>query len=396
MADRSFRTHGSLFALICVAAVSLNMIGCGESDKQTPESGYTQDESMLVSTSAESAATTTNAPASESRPAAPDDVAVSDAILAAFAPLPDVMESKDNPITEEKVALGRMLYYEPRLSKSQTISCNSCHQLDKFGVDNEPTSPGHRGQRGDRNSPTTYNAALHIAQFWDGRAPTVEEQAKGPVLNAVEMAMPDEKHVLTVLNSIPQYVQRFKDAFPESSDNPVTYDNMAKAIGAFERKLVTPSRWDKFLKGDKAALTAAEKQGFNDFVAAGCIQCHLGPGVGGGMYQKLGLVLPWPNLKDEGRSKITGNEAEKHFFKVPSLRNIEKTGPYFHDGSVATLEEAVRLMSKHQTAGGELPAEKIASIVTFLKALTGELPRDFIKKPDLPEGTEATPRPDES
>ncbi len=199
---------------------------------------------------------------SQQEPATAPAAAIDPAKLQLFAPLPAVMESKSNPITEEKVALGRMLYYEKRLSKSQQIACNSCHLLDKFGVDGHPTSDGHKGQKGDRNAPTVYNAAGHFVQFWDGRAADVEAQAKGPVMNPVEMAMPTEKEVIAVLKSMPEYVDAFKKAFPEDKD-PVNYDNMSKAIGAFERKLVTPARWDKLLAGDQNALTAEEKAGFN-------------------------------------------------------------------------------------------------------------------------------------
>ena len=193
--------------------------------------------------------------------------------LKMFAPLPDAFPTQGAAPTEEKINLGRMLYYEPRLSKSQKISCNSCHGLSTYGVDGEPTSSGHRGQKGDRNSPTVYNCGGHFVQFWDGRAANLEEQAKGPVLNPVEMAMPNDKQVIAVLKSIPEYVDAFKKVFPDDRD-PVTYDNMAKAIGAFERKLVTPARWDKFLKGDQAALTEEEKVGFNTYTTAGCQACH--------------------------------------------------------------------------------------------------------------------------
>jgi len=266
--------------------------------------------------------------------------------LKAFAPLPDVAPGEE-PLTEEKVALGRMLYYDARLSKSQKISCNSCHVLTQYGVDNEPTSDGHKGQKGTRNSPTVYNAALHFAQFWDGRAPNVEEQAKGPVTNPVEMAMKSGKQVIAVLKSMPEYVEAFQKAFPADKD-PVTYDNMGKAIGAFERKLITPARWDKFLKGDQTALTAEEKTGFNTFVSSGCQMCHAGALLGGSMYQKIGVMTPWPETSDPGRSKVTGNDADKLMFKVPSLRNVEKTGPYFHNGQTATLKEAISMMADHQ------------------------------------------------
>jgi len=315
---------------------------------------------------------------------------VLDSYLVMFQPLPAEAASPDNEITEAKVNLGRMLYYENRISKGQKISCNSCHQLDKFGQDNLPFSPGHDGSLGGRSSPSTYNAAIHVAQFWDGRAPSVEEQAKGPVLNPIEMGMPDADFVVKVLKSMPGYVEAFKAAFPGEED-PVTYDNFGKAIGAFERKLLTPSRWDAFLKGDKEALTSEEKKGFETFATAGCVTCHNGPGVGGHMYQKLGLIKPWPELKDLGRFEATQQEADKHFFKVPSLRNITETGPYLHDGSVKSLEEMVKKMAEHQV-GRTLSDADATSIIAFLKALKGDVPADYVAKPDLPEATADTPK----
>ncbi len=312
--------------------------------------------------------------------------------LKVFGRLPEVMASEKNPVTEEKVRLGRMLYYDTRLSRSQTLSCNSCHKLEAYGVDNQPTSEGHKGQRGDRNSPTVYNAAGQVAQFWDGRAADVEEQAKGPVLNPVEMAMPSEKYVIEVLKSMPGYVEAFRAAFPGEKD-PVTYDNFAKAVGAFERKLVTPSRWDRFLAGDTTALSTAEKKGLEEFLTAGCQTCHLGPYVGGGTFQKLGVVKPWPDESDLGRFKVTNKPADRFVFKVPSLRNVAKTGPYFHNGKVATLHEAVRLMAEYEL-GLELRPAQIEAIVTFLDALTGELPMDYIRPPELPPSTARTPKPD--
>ena len=230
--------------------------------------------------------------------------------LQVFKALPAVMESAGNPITDEKVVLGRMLYYDPRLSKGQDISCNTCHLLNKYGVDDGPVSTGHKGQKGTRNAPTVYNAAGHFVQFWDGRAPTIEEQAKGPVLNPVEMALPNEKQALAVLKSIPEYVDLFQKAFP-ADKSPVTYDNMAKAIGAFERKLVTTSRWDRFLEGDQNALTEQEKVGLNTFLAAGCQTCHSGVYLGGSMFQKLGLVKPWTEGNDLGRFGVTKSEPDK-------------------------------------------------------------------------------------
>ena len=311
--------------------------------------------------------------------------------LKMYAAVPEVVPAKYGAPDEEKIALGRMLYYEPRLSKSQTISCNSCHDLAKYGVDNKATSEGHKGLHGDRNSPTVYNAAGHFVQFWDGRAPDVEEQAKGPVLNPVEMAMSSEKHVVAVLKSMPEYVAAFNRAFPGKKD-AVTFDNAAMAIGAFERKLLTPARWDKFLKGDQTALTPEEKAGFNAYNAAGCQTCHAGAYVGGNLYQKLGLVKAYPDASDPGRFKVTKSEADKMLFKVPSLRNIEKTGPYFHNGKVATLEQAIAQMADYQL-GKQLSEAEVKSIGAWLKTLTGDIPADYIKQPALPKSTARTPKP---
>ncbi len=315
-------------------------------------------------------------------------------LLAAFAPLPSVMESKDNPITEEKVKLGRMLYFEKRLSKNHDISCNSCHDLASFGDDGKDFSDGHKGQKGGRNAPTVYNAALHTKQFWDGRAATVEEQAGGPILNPGEMAMKDEKAVLDTLKSMPEYVDAFKAAFPDDKD-PVTYDNLKKAIGAFERKLVTPSAWDKFLAGDKKALSDEQKRGFVAFVDAGCTACHNGAGVGGGSFQKLGAVKPWPNQKDQGKFEVTKSDDDKMQFKVASLRNAEHTAPYFHDSSAKSLDEAIKLMGRHQL-GKELTADQVGPIVAWIKALSGTVPTEYVKEPELPKSTKKTPKADPS
>lgn len=316
--------------------------------------------------------------------------ALSDSFLMMFKPLPTEAPSADNELTEAKINLGRMLYYETRLSKGGKMSCNSCHQLDKYGQDNLPFSPGHEGKLGGRSSPSTYNAALHIAQFWDGRAPSVEEQAKGPVLNPGEMGMPSADFVVEVLKSIPGYVEAFKVAFPGEAD-PITYNNFGKAVGAFERKLVTPSRWDEFLKGKKDALTAEEQKGYETYAKAGCVTCHNGPAVGGAMYQKLGLIKAWPELKDLGRFEATKQESDKHYFKVPSLRNVTETAPYLHDGSVKTIEEMVKLMAEYQLAKS-LTDEEVTSIVTFLKALKGDIPKEYVAEPKLPESGPNTPK----
>jgi cytochrome c peroxidase len=343
--------------------------------------------------------------APEAAPAAPE-AAAADAAIVALAeraksmlqPLPASVPNPANEATPAKVDLGRMLYYDTRFSKNQDISCNSCHLLDNFGVDNEPTSPGHKGTRGDRNSPTVYNAALHIAQFWDGRAADVEEQAKGPILNPVEMAMASDVAVLDVLRSIPGYVEAFATAYPGEAD-PISYANMARAIGAFERNLTTRDRLDAFLGGDLAALNEQERRGLETFFNSGCNSCHNGPALGGQMYRKLGFVFAYyanpEDGKDTGREKVTNDPADRHVFKVPSLRNVAKTGPYFHDGSIASLDEVVRLMGYHQI-GLTLEPAQIADIVAFLGALTGEVDAAYIAKPTLPENGPTTPKPDPS
>lgn len=291
-------------------------------------------------------------------------------MLLAFDPLPQVFQSDDNPVTQEKVILGRALYHDPRLSMGGEVSCATCHLLDSFGVDGKRLSEGHLGQQGNRNSPTVFNAAGQFAQFWDGRAADVEEQASGPILNAVEMAMPSAQDVEAVLRSAPEYRGAFNRAFP-GQPAPVTFHNAMLAIAAFERTLVTPAPWDRFLQGDPAALNAVQKDGFRAFTSAGCVTCHRGPLVGGEMFNRLGLVKPWPDTSDQGRFEVTGHSRDRMVFKVPQLRNVAETAPYFHDGSVATLDEAVRLMADYQL-GKALSDADTAAIVAWLGSLTGQ------------------------
>lgn len=340
-----------------------------------------------------------DAPAPSAAPVAAKEavkpVSIDPAQLNNFGEVPATIESPANPITDEKVALGRTLYFENRLSKNHDLSCNSCHDLARYGVDNEKTSKGHKGQLGDRNSPTTFHAAGHVKQFWDGREATIEDQALKPVQNPVEMALKDEKQIVQVLQSIPGYAPLFEKAFP-GEKAPITAANAAKAIGAFERTLVTPSRFDKFLAGDQTALSEDEKAGLAKFLDAGCATCHQGKYVGGSQFEKLGKAKAWAGKTDDiGRMKVTKDEVDRLVFKVPSLRNIEKTAPYFHDGSVATLEEAVKLMARHQL-GKELADADVKAITTFLKSLTGDLPKDRITKPELPPSGPKTPKPDPS
>tara|TARA_B100000965_G_scaffold401978_1_gene426951 strand:- start:133 stop:1515 length:1383 start_codon:yes stop_codon:yes gene_type:complete len=293
----------------------------------------------------------------------------------------------NNPTTPEKITLGKALYFEGRMSKSNQISCNSCHQLDKYGVDGEKTSPGHEGKRGERNSPTVYNAAFHSMQFWDGRADSLEEQAKGPILNPIEMGMPSEGSVIARLKEIKGYEPLFKAAFPGEED-PITYDNVAKAIAAFERTLIMRAPFDDWVDGKHDALTKEQAEGYLLFKSTGCTQCHTGPTMGGNDLKKLGDRVPYQGAnfeaEDLGRFAVTKKEGDKHFFKVPSLRNISKTGPYFHDGSIATLEEAVKLMAKHQLEK-ELDDEATKKIVAFLESLTGTIDPVLAKPPALPK-----------
>ncbi len=284
-----------------------------------------------------------------------------------FPPL-SFVDAEKQP--KELVSLGKKLYMDTRFSKNKKMSCNSCHNLSTFGVDNEPTSPGHEGKRGNRNSPTVLNASLHIAQFWDGRAADVEAQALGPVLNPGEMGLSSAAEVEQIIAADKEYPTMFKAAFPGES-TPITFANFGKAIGSFERTLVTPSRYDEFAAGKADALTVEEKKGLKKFIDSGCTACHMGATFGGGMYQKLGLVKPY-ETKDLGRYEVSKNESDKFVFKVPSLRNVAETGPYFHDGSVKDLSTAVKLMGTHQL-GKELSDDDVKSLVTFLKALTGNI-----------------------
>lgn len=288
---------------------------------------------------------------------------------AIFQPLPVHAFDKENPLIPARVALGKELYNEKALSLDKDLSCASCHDVNKGGVDNRQFSTGRNGQLGGRNSPTSLNAALHFVQFWDGRAKDVEAQALGPILNPVEMAIPDEATAVARIKSIAAYAAKFAKAFPGEKE-PLTYINIGRAIGAYERTLVTPGKFDKFLKGDQKVLTDTEKRGLKTFVSVGCVSCHSGATVGGQMFQKLGLVKPFPT-KDLGRFEVTKDEADRSFFKVPGLRNVALTAPYFHDGSVKELPEAVKLMAEHQL-GRTLTQEQTHDIVAFLGALSGE------------------------
>tara|TARA_R110002096_G_scaffold9362_23_gene37125 strand:+ start:485 stop:1606 length:1122 start_codon:yes stop_codon:yes gene_type:complete len=279
--------------------------------------------------------------------------------------------------TKEMIALGKALYHNEQLSQKGNLSCASCHDLSTYGVDNKKTSPGSTGENGDRNSPTTYNAARHFRQFWDGRAESVEEQALMPMINPIEHGLADEAAVVAKIKEQPELVDGFKKAFPGDAD-AVSAKNFGIAIGAFERTLVTRSQWDDYIEGDQKALSNEELLGLKTFLEVGCNQCHLSRMLGANAYQKLGLRVPYEG-KDTGRMRVTGSEADKYSFKVPTLLNVEMTAPYYHDGSIATLEEAVKDMGANQLAL-TLTDEQVDNIVVFLKALTGKLPEEFAKK----------------
>ncbi len=290
-----------------------------------------------------------------------------------FKPLPDKMPGSEND-TPELIALGRKLYFEKKISLTQTQSCNDCHRLDNMmaGVDYRPTSTGVKGVAGTRNSPTVLNAGFQRMQFWDGRADDLVEQAKGPLLNPIEMAMTDANEVVDRLKNSGDYPLLFKRAFPNQNE-PVTFDNIAIAIAAFERTLITPGRFDRYLQGDLDAISMDEERGLMRFVETGCVDCHSSFMVGGRLLRHLGEHHPYSNQSDKGRFAITNDENDLYVFKVPSLRNVTLTPPYFFDGQVATLPEAIRLMAWLQL-DTKLSFSEIDEIVLFLNTLDSERP----------------------
>lgn len=284
----------------------------------------------------------------------------------------------------DKVNLGKHLFFDTRLSGEGNISCNSCHNLKTYGVDNERFSPGDApGTVGGRNSPTVFHAALHKMQFWDGRAADVEEQAGGPILNPLEHNIKDETQLVNRLKEVDLYLDLFSKAYGD--DDPITFGNLTNAIGAFERTLMPESRFDKYLEGDQSALNSDEKRGLKTFIDSGCITCHSGPALGGQMLQKFGLFHDyWKHTASEevdlGLFDISERESEKYFFKVPGLRNIVHTAPYFHDGSVGELDDTVRIMGKLQR-NVDLSDEEVSDIVAFLSSLSSDIPDDIKQSP---------------
>lgn len=306
-----------------------------------------------------------------------------------FRPLPERMPGGEED-TPERIALGQRLFFERGVSLTKSQSCNDCHRLDggRTGVDNLPTSPGAKGLAGTRNAQTVLNAGFQRVQFWDGRAADLVEQAKGPLLNPIEMAMRTEQDVVDRLAEDPNYHDAFERAFPGQGE-PITFDNVARAIAAFERTLITPARFDRYLRGQTDALTVAEKRGLLRFVDTGCVECHGSVPVGGRLLKKLGVYHPYENASDVGRYGITGHEEDRFVFKVCMLRNVTRTAPYFHNGSILTLPEAVAQMAWMQLNVRLAPAE-IDEIVGFLHTLEGEHPLE-IDEPYVPPRTESLP-----
>lgn len=306
-------------------------------------------------------------------------------ILPDKAPVP-----QDNPMSAAKAALGKQLYFDTRLSSTGTVSCNSCHNVQKGGEDNRATSLGVNGKTGDRSAPTVWNAAFLSTQFWDGRAQSLEEQAKGPMVNPVEMGNANHDVVVKRLKQVPGYTRQFKAVF--GGPDPLNIDNVAKAIAAYERTLVTVnSPFDRYVKGEKKALTPAAKRGMELVQKVGCTSCHTGPNFAGpAMAAGQGFFMPFPRyesayaakyrLKDDaGRFKVTKQEADRHMWRVPTWRNVALTAPYFHNGSVKTLEEAVRVMGKTQL-NKSLSEPEVKDIVAFLSSLTGSFPKQTAPK----------------
>ena len=287
--------------------------------------------------------------------------------LSFFKPLPTVMPGSEKD-TVQQIATGKKLYFETALSVNKAQSCNSCHNIinNDAGVDNLKVSVGALGKLGTRNAGSTWNAGMHVAQFWDGRAKTLEQQAKFPLFDINEMAMPSEQEIILRLTNN-HYLPYFKQAFP-NDNSPINLKNIAKALAAFQRTLITKDRLDEFLHGNKKAITSEEKQGLTVFIQQGCVACHNGPLLGGQLFMKMGIVHPYPNKVDKGVGNLTGNAGDNYFFKVPSLRNILNTAPYFHDGAALTIEQAIKDTGWHQL-GITLSEDQIKSINIFFRTL---------------------------
>lgn len=306
----------------------------------------------------------------------PEEIKKSELLTKAEAFFKSVSTVNYDTVSQDRIILGEKLYFDKELSKNKTISCNSCHNLSAFGVDNKAVSQGDSKVFGNRNSPTVIYAALHSMQFWDGRAKTIEQQAQMPILNPIEHGIPDKAFLENRLKNNPEYISLFKKAFPEDS-NPINFANIGKAIGAFEKQLLPKSKFDEYLEGNDTALTEQQKKGLTSFIDNGCITCHTGVALGGQMLQKFGVYGDYKQYThsknvDKGLFDLTKKEGDQFMFKVPGLRNIEKTGPFFHDGSVSSLKEAVKIMGKLQL-NKDISEEDAVNIVEFLKSLTADI-----------------------
>lgn len=311
-----------------------------------------------------------------------------DGVSPLFQPLPEIAEHpEDNPGLPERIDLGHKLFFEPKLSRSGIISCNTCHVVGAAGVDSRQVAIGEGARVGSRNSPTVFNAAFLESQFWDGRAPTLEEQAKGPIQAHVEMDLTPEEAVERLREV--GYEPYFAAAFPGEED-PLTFDNIARAIAAFERTLITPgSAFDRYLEGDTTALTPLQKEGLRIFQSAGCLGCHNGVLLGGNGFAAFSHV---EGSEDVGRAAVTGREEDRYVFRIAPLRNVALTAPYFHDGSAATLDEAVSIMGWVQLQRRFTPQE-VDALVAYLESLTGEFP--LVPHPQLPRALPRSTPPSE-
>lgn len=317
---------------------------------------------------------------------APDDDLMQQA-RALFKPLPADFGDAQHPLSPERVALGKMLFFDPRVSLDGTTNCAKCHQPFLHGADGLSKAIGVKDRTGRRNAPTVLNTALQLSQHWNGDRADVEDQAMKALLGPASFGNPDYPVAMAKLAAIPGYRPSFEKVFP-SEKEPLTPENWAKAIGAYVRTLVSPGRFDEYLSGDARALTPREREGLRKFIGTGCAACHGGAGLGGGMYQKFGVFEEYwkstgSKALDRGRIEVTNDPADLYVFKVPPLRNVAKTPPYFHDGSVESLPEAVRIMARIQL-GKTLPDGDVSDIVAFLESLTGSLPKDFVTLPELP------------
>ena len=399
--------HNRTRLALAVATIALAAVACRPAaDEAAVPAGSAADTTEAVAPAAPAAGepvATGGVAGSAPIAAAPDPAAgaASDGdtlratAAALFGTIPERVEAlRGQPLSAAQVELGHMLFFDPRLSRSHLITCNTCHSIGTGGADNVPVSIGHGWQRGPRNSPTVLNAVFNAAQFWDGRAADLAEQAKGPVQASVEMNSTPEL-VVETLQSIPGYVERFGNAFP-GQDSPVSFDNMALALEAFEATLVTPdARFDRWLLGDDAAIDATERRGLELFVSSGCASCHNGRNFGGQTYFPFGVIeRPGADILppgDKGRFEVTATASDEYVFRASPLRNVALTAPYFHSGQVWDLEQAVAIMGNAQL-GRELDADEARAIAAFLRTLTGRQPT--VEYPILPPSTAGTPRPE--